>query len=253
MDALQIVVLTAVSMCAGAINAVAGGGTLLSFPALMAAGFDAKVANITNTVAIWPGSVGGSLAYRQELGERKRRLWLLFAPSVLGALVGALLLLSTPQSAFNAVVPFLIYFACGLLAAQSRLMQLTQSMRFISADVTQVPIVAHLSIFAIAVYGGYFGAGIGIMMLAVLSVVAPDTLHHSNALKGMLALVINFVALVCFAILAPVAWSVAAFMAVGSVAGGYFGVRVARHWDPRILRWLIVGYGLVVATVLLLR
>ncbi len=253
MDVVQIVALTAVSACAGAINAVAGGGTLLSFPALIAAGFDAKVANVTNTVAIWPGTVGGSLAYRTELGERKRRLLLLLTPSVLGALFGALLLLSTPQAAFDAVVPFLIYFACALLALQGRLMRLTQSMRFISADVTQAPLLAHLGIFAIAVYGGYFGAGIGILMLAVLGVVAPDTLHHSNALKGMLALVINFVALVCFAILAPVAWGVAVFMAVGSVAGGYFGVRVARRVDPRILRWLIVGYGLVVATILLLR
>jgi uncharacterized membrane protein YfcA len=205
------------------------------------------------TFAIWPGTVGGSLAYRAELGERRQRSIALLAPSVLGALVGSFLLLSTSQRAFDAIVPFLIYFACLLLALQPRLGRLAAMGGLHVEDVTRTPPLLHIGIFLVAIYGAYFGAGIGILMLAILGILAPDNLHHSNAIKGLLALVINFTALVIFALRADVAWTPAAIMAVASITGGYLGVRLARKIPAPMLRIGIVIYGVMIATVLLLR
>lgn len=250
---IELALLSLAAFIAGGLNAVAGGGTLITFPALIAAGYAPKIANVTNTVAIWPGTVGGSLAYRTEILERRHRAISLLPASVLGAAAGAALLLLTPPGQFARVVPWLIYFACVLLAFQGRLGRIAASRGMNAAADEAVPPVLHVAIFFVAVYGGYFGAGIGILMLAFLGIVAPDTLHHSNALKGLLALVINFVALLAFAVFSTVAWGPALVMAVASTTGGYVGVRVARRINPVLLRVLIVGYGLIVATVLLVR
>ena len=252
-DVLTGVALALAAALAGAINAVAGGGSLVSFPALLAAGYPAKVANVTNTVAIWPGTVGGSLAYRRELGERRRRLLILAAPSALGATAGSVLLLSTPQSAFDAIVPFLILFACALLALQSPLSRVVARHGFGSRHEQHVPVGLHVLIFLVAIYGAYFGAGLGILTLAFLQIMLPDDLQHANAIKGMLALLINFLALVYFAAFGPVEWGPALVMAVGAILGGYAGVAVARRLDARVLRALIVAYGVVVAVILLVR
>ena len=241
------------AVCAGAINAVAGGGSLITFPALVAAGYPSKVANVTNTVAIWPGTVGGSLAYRRELSERRRRLAVLLPASVLGATVGSFLLLATSQEAFDAVVPFLILFACALLAAQDRLSSVVSRLGFGSRAEHHVPLGLHVTVFLVAIYGGYFGAGLGIMLLAFFGLFIPDDLQHANAVKGLLALIINFLALVYFAAFGPVEWAPALVMAVGAIIGGYAGVSVARRLDPRVLRGAIVAYGVVVALVLLVR
>ena len=253
MDPLTLIGLAVASGAAGAVNAVAGGGTLIAFPALMAAGYSSTVANVTNTVAIWPGTIGGSLAYRRELGERGTRVAALTIPSVLGGLVGSVLLLSTSDQAFRAVVPFLIYFACILLYLQPRLSKLTMLGVRSADDTTTTSPMLHVGIFLVGVYGGYFGAGIGILMLAILGILAPDNLHHSNAIKGMLAMIINFTALVVFALRADVAWGPAGVMAVASIVGGYVGVHFARRISPRVLRTGIIGYGAVIATVLLLQ
>lgn len=250
---LELPLLALAALVAGAVNAVAGGGTLITFPALIAAGFAPKIANVTNTIAVWPGSIGGSLAYRHEIAERRHRAVSLLPASILGAAVGSALLLLTPPGDFERVVPWLIYFACVLLAFQGRLARLALSRGMHAAHDEAVPPLLHLAIFFVAVYGGYFGAGIGILTLAFLGIVAPDTLHHSNALKGLLSLVINLVAVIAFAIFAEVAWTQGLVMAVAATAGGYFGVRVARLVNPTLLRSLIVGYGVVVATVLLMR
>jgi uncharacterized membrane protein YfcA len=250
---LTLILLALAAGVAGGVNAVAGGGTLITFPALIAAGYAPKIANVTNTVAIWPGTIGGSLAYRGEIAERRRRALSLLPASILGAASGAALLLLTRPGDFARVVPWLIYFACVLLAFQGRLARVAVARGMHAAADEPVPPVLHIAIFFVAIYGGYFGAGIGILMLAFLGIVAPDTLHHSNALKGLMALVINFVALVAFALFSSVAWGPAAVMAVAATTGGYLGVRLARRINPTLLRTLIVGYGLVVATVLLLR
>lgn len=253
MSPLELIALALAAASAGAVNAIGGGGQLITFPALIAVGYPAKVANYTSTVAVWPGTIGGSFAYREELRERSQRLLKLLPVSMAGALTGAGLLILTPQTAFAAVVPWLIYFACALLAFQSRLSRLAAHRGLHGVDETSTPLALQVGIFVIAVYGGYFGAGIGILMLALIGILTPDTLHHANAVKGMLALAMNFVALVAYALFAEVAWLPAAVMAVAAILGGYAGVRVARRVNPVVLRIGIVAYGLVVATVLLLR
>ncbi|MSQ42329.1 MAG: sulfite exporter TauE/SafE family protein [Dehalococcoidia bacterium] len=253
MDAMTLLGLGAAAGAAGAINAVAGGGTLVSFPALLAAGYPAKVANVTSTVAIWPGTVGGSLAYRGELRQRVRRVTLLSAPSVAGAAVGSVLLLSTSQRTFDAIIPFLILFASGLLAANSRLAALAARHGMGVQHHDHVPPGLYAGIFLVGVYGGYFGAGIGILTLALIGILAPDDLQHANAVKGMLALLMNFVALVVFSAFGPVQWLPAAVMAVCAVAGGYSGVALARRLNAGVLRRVIVIVGVSQAVILLLR
>ncbi len=252
MDLLPLVGLGASAALAGAVNSVAGGGTLISFPALIAAGYTPKVANMTSTVAIWPGTVGGSLAYRKEIGERSTRTKLLTIPSILGALVGALLLYVSTDKVFNSVVPFLIIFASLVLAANSRLSKLAMRHGFASEHEAHIPPTMYLVMFFVAVYGGYFGAGLGILMLAAISILAPDDLQHSNAVKGMLGLLINFTAVVVFALSGLVAWLPAAVMAVAAMAGGYAGVAVARRINANALRAMIVAWGLFMGVYLFL-
>jgi uncharacterized membrane protein YfcA len=248
----QAALLFAAAFAAGAINAVAGGGSLVSFPTLLAVGLPSIQANVTNTVALWPGYLGGSLNYRHELRPRKDRLKALASPCVLGALVGAWVLLATPQPVFDVIVPFLILGACGLMAAQDRLNAFV--MRHHPASMGgdgHTPWPLWLATFLLGVYGAYFGAALGIMLLAVLGVLLPDDIQRSNALKGMLSLVINAVAVVYFAFLGPVVWWAAAVMAVGAVFGGYGGAGLARRLGRTWLRRVVISYGVFVALFLL--
>ncbi len=253
MDPLEALGLALAAFAAGAINAVAGGGSLVSFPALLAAGYPSKAANVTNSVALWPGYVSGSYAYRGELDRQRRRLVALALPSVLGALAGSAILLGTPESAFDRIVPFLILFACALMAFQEPLGAWARNHRLASRSEEHVPASLLGAVFVLAVYGAYFGAGLGILTLAVLSILLPDDLQHSNALKGLLSALINLVAVVYFAVLGPVEWAPALVMAVGALAGGYLGVGVARRLGKRWLRLTVISYGLVVAAVLFIR
>lgn len=253
MDPPEIAGLLAAAVAAGGINAVAGGGSLVSFPSLVAAGYAAKTANVTNTVALWPGYLGGSLAYRGELRRQRRRVVLLSAPAVLGAVVGSAVLLSTPGRAFEAVVPFLVLFASGLMAFQERLAAFAQAHQLNSRSDDHVPWPLHAGMFVLAVYGAYFGAGLGILTMAALAILLPDDIQHSNALKGILSLIINAVAVVYFALFGPVEWGPAALMAGGALAGGYLGVGVARRLGPLWLRRAVIAFGLGVAAALFVR
>lgn len=253
MDLLDALLLAAAAFAAGAINAVAGGGSLVSFPALLAVGYTSKVANVTNSVALWPGYVGGSYGYRGELKRQRSRIVALTVPCVLGALAGSAILLATPESAFEAIVPFLIVFACLLMAFQENLSTWAQHHELAAGPEMGVPLFLHGSIFLLAVYGGYFGAGLGIMTLAVLGILLPDDIQHSNALKGLLSALINFVAVVYFGLFGPVEWAPAAVMAIAALAGGYYGVGVARKLGKRWLRLTVIAYGLVVAAVLFIQ
>jgi uncharacterized protein len=253
MDLLTACGLAGAAFVAGAINAVAGGGSLVSFPALLAAGYASKTANVTNTVALWPGYVGGSLGYRAELRLQRRRVIRLFTPSVLGALAGSAILLSTPESAFSAIVPFLILFACGVMAIQDRLSNFAREHRLASVGGDHVPAPLYVAIFLLAVYGAYFGAGVSILALAVLGIFLPDDIQHSNALKGMFAMLVNAVAVMYFAPFGPVRWQPVAIMAIAALAGGYLGVGVARRLGKRWLRAAVIGYGVFVAAFLLVR
>ncbi len=251
MDLLQAVFLVLAAFVAGAINAVAGGGSLVSFPALLAVGVPSKAANVTNTVALWPGYVGGSLGYREELKRQRRRVVLMLPACVVGALAGSIILLATPQSAFDAFVPFLILFACGVMAVQDQLGAFARRHRLAAADPDSVPLASHIAVFAMSIYGAYFGAGLGILLLAMLSIFVPDDIQHSNALKGMLSALINAIAVVYFAFFGPVRWGYMAVMAVAALAGGYLGVGVARRLGKSGLRIAVISYGVFVAIVLL--
>ncbi len=247
MDPGTIVLLGGAGFGAGAVNAVAGGGSLISFPALLAAGYPSVTANVTNSVAVLPGYVGGSLSYRRELAGQGERIRALTPTSILGTVAGAALLLTSPASVFDAVVPWLILAACALLALQPRAAAIAQRHR----DGRRSTLALHGGLFLAAVYGGYFGAGLGIMLLALLGVLLPDDLQRLNALKGVLSLVVALAAAVAFALFGPVAWDAALVIGVASLAGGAAGVRVARRLPAPVLRGLVVTYGVVVAVVLL--
>ena len=253
MDVLQGAALFAAAFIAGAINAVAGGGSLVSFPALLAAGYPSKAANVTNSVAMWPGYVGGSYGYRSELSRQQRRIALLAMPSILGAIAGSVILLQTPESAFDQLAPFLIIFACLVMVLQDRIARWAQAHRLVAQSRDHVPLALHLSIFVLAMYGAYFGAGLGILTLAVLGIMLPDDLQHSNALKGLLSALINLIAVVAFVAFGPVRWAPAIVMAAGALIGGYLGVGVARRLGKRGLRTAVIVYGLLSAVVMLIR
>jgi uncharacterized membrane protein YfcA len=253
MNLVEAVGLLAAAFAAGAINAVAGGGSLISFPALLAAGYPSKAANVTNTVALWPGYVGGSVGYREELRGQRSRLVQLSIPNVLGALAGAALLLATPEEAFDVAVPFLIAFASLLMLVQDRVGTFTAHHRAAFEQTGRLPLPLHAAMFALGVYGAYFGAALGIMTLAAFSILLADDIQRLNALKGMSSLIINAVAVLWFAAFGPVEWAPAALMAFGAVAGGYLGVGVARRLGRTWLRVTVIAYGLVVATVLFLQ
>lgn len=234
---------------AGAVNAVAGGGSLISFPALLAVGYPALTANITNTVALCPGYVGGTVGYRKELNGQRHRVIALSATSIAGALGGSFLLLVSSPELFERIVPWLILLACALLALQEQLGRLVRRrVGAVGHDDGWTRWAPLLGIqFVAAIYGAYFGAGLGIMMLAILGIFISDTLQRLNALKGVMSLVINVVGAVYFAIFAEVVWLAVAVMAVASLVGGRIGVALARRLDDRALRWLVVVFGVGVA------
>jgi uncharacterized membrane protein YfcA len=244
-DAGSAALLAAAGLGAGAVNAVAGGGSLISFPALLAAGYPSITANVTNAIAVLPGYVGGSLAYRRELAGQAVRIRALALTSAAGAAAGAALLLVSPASLFEAIVPWLILAACGLLAVQPRAAAAARARRHHSL------LALHAAVFAATVYGGYFGAGLGIMLLAILGVFVDDGLQRLNALKGVLSLLVAVVTAAGFAVFGPVAWDAAAIVGVTCLAGGALGVGVARRLSARVLRGVVIAYGVAVAIVLL--
>lgn len=234
------------AFAAGAINSVAGGGTLLSFPTLIWLGLNSVSANATSTVAIWPGSLGGMWGYRKELRTADRRMLALTVPSLVGGIIGALLLRFTPPSIFDAVVPFLILFATLLFMVQETVQRV-----FKTGTVGLGGAIAFQ--FLVALYGGYFGAGIGILMLAALSILGLTDIHQMNGLKNFFALCINGVAAIYFMVAHMVEWPYVLVMAVGAVAGGYGGAGLARRMGRAAVRKVVVGIGFAMAVSLFVK
>jgi uncharacterized membrane protein YfcA len=253
MEPLEYVALALAAFGAGGINAIAGGGTLIGFPVLIAVGYDAKVANVTNTIAIWPGSIGGSLAYRNEITRQKRLIIQIWPFVVVGALAGAILLLATPTSTFELVVPFLIFGACALLLLQDRLTALIYRRRAADTEPETNLLAMRLGVLIVAIYGGYFGAAMGIIMLAVFGLVLAEDIQHANALKGLITFAVNGLAAIYFALFAEVAWEAAAVMVAFSLVGGYIGARVARVLPKDWLRAVATVYGTAAGIFLLVR
>jgi hypothetical protein len=242
----------AAAVAAGAINAVAGGGTLVSFPTLLALGVPPVSANITNTVALCPGYLGGALAQRPGLSGQRPRVRRLLPAAALGGLTGSVLLVVTSDKLFSSLVPWLILVATLLLALQDRLRQWLRIGVPVAGE-DGMPAVAHdpmwllVPIYVAAIYGGYFGAGLGIMLLAVLGLVLHEPLSRLNALKQVLSLAINVVAALFFVFSGKVVWGFAVAMAIGSLVGGHFGGRLAGWLDPRTLRAIVVVFGTAVS------
>ena len=232
---------------AGAINSVAGGGTLVTFPALLWVGLPENVANATSTAALWPGALGGVWGYRRELRDSDRRLYALAVPSVVGGVLGAILLQVTPNDTFKRLVPFLILFATVLFMSQD-VIQRRFNLTAAHARRSHWLSWTMLFQFGVAVYGGYFGAGIGILMLAALSLMGLTDIHRMNAVKNLLAACINCLAglyLLFFSGL--VVPRDALIMAVGAIAGGVGGAGLARRLGRTAVRRLVIGIGFVAA------
>jgi uncharacterized protein len=239
---LECVAVLAAGVFAGAINTLVGSGTLVTFPVLLAVGYGPVTANVSNTLGLVPGSVSGAIGYRAELAGQRNRIVALGTASLLGGITGAVLLLSLPSEVFDAVVPVLIALALVLVIAQPRLA------RALAARRGRVrphggPLLWS-GVFGTGIYGGYFGAAQGIILLALCGIAIPEDLQRLNALKNVLAALVNGVAAVVFVFFATVAWLPALLLAVGSAAGGQLGARIGRRLSPAVLRGVIVVVGI---------
>jgi uncharacterized protein len=253
MPILNYIFAALAALAAGMINALAGGGTLITFPVLVAIGLPAVSANVTNTLALWPGSLGGTLAQAKDLKDQKRRLWIVIPSAILGGLTGGFLLLRTTEKLFSTLVPFLILLAASLLAMQTPLRNwLTRRQEQGSArDISEAWVF--LPVFLGAIYGGYFGAGLGIILLAVFGLILNDTLTRLNVLKQIVAFSANISAAILFVFSGKVVWSVALVMMVGALLGGSLGGRLAGRVKPAALRWIVVSIGFMVGMIYLVR
>lgn len=247
-------IIAAAAFAAGAINSIAGGGTLLSFPALMWVGRPAVIANATNTVAIWPGSFAGVIGFRHDLARLQRWLFWLVIPSLAGGALGAVILLHTSERTFSRLVPFLILGATLLLAAQEMVTRRLGVLARANARPTTGWIVfVFVFQFLVGIYGGYFGAGMGILMLAALGLIGLSDMHEMNGLKNLLAIGINGVAAMYFIVRGAVVWPDALLMAVSSIAGGFAGARLAHRLGRRFVRRTVVILGVVMAIALMFK
>jgi uncharacterized membrane protein YfcA len=240
------------AVAAGAVNALAGGGTLITFPTLTAVGVPAITANVTNTVALCPGYLGATLAQAEGIRAQRRRLWFLLPAAALGGLVGGLLLLNTSERLFRQLVPYLILLASLLLAVQEPLRRRLVN-RAAGGSKQLSEAWAALPIFFAAIYGGYFGAGLSVIILAVLALALDDSLTRLNALKQAVALVTNLTAAALFLFSGQVLWPVAAAMAVGALIGGAIGGRLADRIRPATLRRVVVVIGITVSVLYFIR
>lgn len=249
---LEYVLIALASVAAGAINALAGGGTLITFPALTAVGISPVSANVTNAVALSPGYLGATLAQKSMILDQRHRLWALI-PSALGGLSGGLLLLNTSERLFTELVPYLILLASLLLAVQEPLRRwLVARSQAHGATMTDERWAA-LPIFLGAVYGGYFGAGLSVIILAVLGLTLDDSLTRLNSLKQAVAFVANQMAATLFLFSGQVVWSAALMMAAGALVGGALGGRLAGRIRPVVLRWVVVTIGVSISIIYFIR
>jgi len=263
----QDLLLIAASAVAGAVNSVAGGGTLLTFPTLLAAGQLSTVANATSTVALWPGQLSSLWGYREEIKQNARAFVPLLAIGLTGGITGALLLTHTPPSVFDRVVPFLILLATLIFMAQEPLARWQRSRAGAlvasqpdaeagdggtAADTTLrlTPAIA-LFLLGVAVYGGYFGAGIGILTLAAFGLLGLTNIHQMNGIKNVFTLGINGIAAMLFVVNGLVDWRIAGMMALGSIFGGYAGAGIARRIGQKNVRRVVIAIGFILTLSLL--
>ncbi|HJV50383.1 MAG TPA: sulfite exporter TauE/SafE family protein [Noviherbaspirillum sp.] len=242
MSAWQVALVGFAAFCAGAMNSVAGGGTFFSFPALLAAGVPPVVANASNSVALWPASLSGAWAYRKELARYKRYLVPMGAVSFVGGIGGGLMLLATKDATFSRLIPWLLLFATVLFAFSGKLSLLLRGAK--SGKPANSP-GALAGQAVVSVYGGFFGAGMGILMLASLAMAGHDDVHEINAIKNLLSAVIYSVTVLTFVIAGAVDWPYTAVMLATATLGGYWGASVARRIPALWLRRFIIAVGFI--------
>jgi uncharacterized membrane protein YfcA len=239
----QAIAVAAAGFAAGGVNTIVGSGSLITFPVLLAVGYSSVVANVSNTVGLVPGGISSVIGYRRELGGQWRRALTLACGTSAGALIGGILLLVLPSSVFDAVVPVLILVAVVLMALKRTPKQHADDENLVGGTSAS---------FATGIYGGYFGAAQGIILMSLLRFCFPDDLQRLNALKNVLVGVANGVAAILFIAVADVAWGAAALIAAGSIVGAQVGARYGRHIPSEVLRWIVVIGGATVAVILLI-
>ena len=249
---IQYILATLAALAAGAVNALAGGGTLITFPMLTFLGIPAVAANVTNTVALCPGYFGGTLAQWNDLKNQTKRLWLIVPASIVGGVVGGYLLLQTGEKLFKELVPYLILLASGLLAIQDPVRAwLTRRMG--EHHGARLEKLSWLPVSVASVYGGYFGAGLSVIVLSALGLTLEDTLTRLNALKQAVAFSVNVAAAIFFIFSGRVVWSVALVLAVGALIGGTLGGKLAGKIKPSTLRWTVVTIGVIISIIYFVR
>ena len=249
---LDYIIAALAALAAGAINALAGGGTLITFPLLTFLGVPAVVANVTNTVALCPGYFGGTMAQKNDLQGQSKRLWMLIPASILGGVLGGFLLLQTGEKLFKDLIPYLILLASGLLAIQDPV-RAWLIKRMGEGHGSKLEKLSWLPVGLASIYGGYFGAGLSVIVLSALGLTLEDTLTRLNALKQAVAFSVNVAAAIFFIFSGKVLWPVALVMAVGALIGGTLGGKLAGKVKPSTLRWTVVTIGVFVSIIYFVR
>ncbi|NTU55798.1 MAG: sulfite exporter TauE/SafE family protein [Anaerolineales bacterium] len=252
MTPIQYVLIAFAALAAGGVNAIAGGGTLITFPALTFLGVPAVSANVTNTVALCPGYFGGTLAQKNDLRGQGKRLWLIIPAAAVGGVIGGFLLLQTGEKLFKELVPYLILLASGLLAIQDPV-RAWLTRRMAAGQDAQLEKITWLPVALASVYGGYFGAGLSVIVLSALGLTLEDTLTRLNALKQAVAFSVNVAAAIFFIFSGEVLWSAALVMAIGALIGGWLGGKLAGKIKPSALRWTVVTIGVIVSIIYFVR
>jgi uncharacterized membrane protein YfcA len=251
MDVSHVLLLIVAGVAAGGVNAIAGGGSLITFPSLLAAGLPTVDANVTNSVSVFPGYVSSVAGSRADLAGQGSRVRAIVPTSLVGSVGGCALLLLTPARVFEVIVPFLVLAAAATLFFQERLRALVGHPRQMSGR--RAAVTLQVVVFVGAVYGGYFGAALGVMYVAALALILDEPLNRINALKNVLSASVGLVTVIVFAIFATVHWGAVLILAPATILGGYVGARVARRLPARVLKYLIVTFGTVIGLVLLYR
>ncbi len=251
MELTTIVLLLVAGVAAGGVNAIAGGGSLITFPTLIATGLPSVAANVTNSISVFPGYVSSVAGSRADLTGQGRRLRAILPAALVGSVAGCALLLLTPARAFEVIVPFLVLAAAATLAFQDRLRGLVGHPRAMSPR--RAALTLQTVVFVGAVYGGYFGAALGVMYVAALALILDEPLNRINALKNVLSAAVGLVTVLIFALFAPVHWGAVLVLAPATILGGYAGARLARRLPAKVLRFLIVAFGTAIGLLLLYR
>ncbi|GAA1359223.1 sulfite exporter TauE/SafE family protein [Streptomyces beijiangensis] len=249
MDPLEAVAIGAAGIASGAVNAVVGSGTLITFPTLLAFGYPPVLANVSNNIGQFPGNLSGTYGYRRELKGQLPRLLRFGAASLTGGVIGALLLLQLPADTFQSVVPVLILTACVLVLLQPRLSRWAKERQ--AREDGGGPLWA--GVLLTGMYGGYFGAAQGVLLMALFGIFVRDNMQRLNAMKNVLASIVNGVAAVVFIAVSDVDWAVAGLIAAGSTVGGLLGSKVGRNLPPTVLRWVIVVVGTTASIIMIVR